>query len=450
MTNPLFPRNHKRDLKKGMKCMEGRGSSKIIVGAKNGLASVTDGVIHAQTFKSLGYPAFRLFFYAMLGHMMSTNMQILVRSLLIYRLTGSAAILGAMSFAHFLPLVFVSPFGGAIADRFQKKRIILFGELILAFVALSVGLSLSLGYLKAEHSYSIWILVAASILQGSAVGLTMPSRHSILPEIVGKEHLMNAISLNTMCMNVMRLLAPAAAGFLVDSIGFHAVYFTMAGMYSMAIVFIAFLPLTSVITKHAKSAFAEIKEGVHYIRHDKTILLILVFAFFGVVLSLPYMTLMPIFADDILKVGATGLGILISVSGIGAVAGSLILASLPNKRRGLLFLISNLTMGLTLLIFSFSTIWSLSLILMSFVGLAHASRMTLSNIMLQYYAAVEYRGRVMSVYAMEIGLISLGTFFAGLLTEAIGVQWALGIFSLLLAFISLGAIIFAPHLRKLK
>lgn len=416
---------------------------------------VTTGIpkgkrVGLQTFKSLEYPAFRLFFCAMLGHMMCTNMQMVVRSLLIYRLTGSAAILGAMSFAQFTPLVFVSLYGGSIADRVQKKYIILAGEFILALVALGVGLSLTLGYLRAEHSVAIWILIVASILQGTVIGLSMPSRHSILPEIVKKEHLMNAVSLNTMCMNVMRLLAPAAAGFMIDAIGFYAVYYTMAGMYSVAALFVVFMPLTSKITTHTKSHLAEILEGFRYIRKNKIILYILLFAFFGIVLSLPYMTLMPIFADDVLQVGATGLGILMSISGIGAVIGSLVLASLPSKNRGLLLLTSGLVLGLSLMFFSFSGTWSLSLALIGFVGLAHAARITLSNIMLQNYSAVEYRGRVLSVYTMEIGLISLGTFAAGMLTEVIGVQWALGSFGLLLAFISIGALLFSPLLRNLK
>lgn len=405
---------------------------------------------HFQTFTSLRYPAFRLFFCAMLGHMLCTNMHLVVRSLLIYRLTGSAAILGVMSFAQFLPLFFVSLLGGAIADRVQKKFIIVSGELVLALVAFSVGLSLSLGYLRAQHTASLWILAAASILQGTVIGLSMPSRHSILPEIVGREHLMNAVSLNTMCMNVMRLLAPAAAGFMIDSIGFHVVYYTMAGMYCVASLFVAFMPQTSSIIAHAKSHLTEIKEGIRYIRCDAIILSILIYALFGIVLSLPYMTLMPIFADDILKVGATGMGFLMSVSGIGAIIGSLILASLPNKRRGRLFLTSGLVLGVSLMFFSFSTSWYLSLLLIGLVGFAHAARMTLSNTMLQYYTDVEYRGRVLSVYTMEIGLISFGTFTAGMLSEAVGVQWALGSFALVLALISIGALLFVPLLRELQ
>jgi MFS transporter, DHA1 family, staphyloferrin A biosynthesis exporter len=164
---------------------------------------------------------------------------------------------------------------------------------------------------------------------------------------------------------------------------------------------------------------------------------------------MPYVTIMPIFTEDVFKVGATGLGILMSISGIGAIVGSLVLASLPNKKRGLMLLLSSIAMGLILAAFSFSGSWPLSLVLIGLVGMAHAARMSLSVTMLQYYAPVAYRGRVMSIFMMEIGLMSFGTFSVGLLTEAVGVQWALGSFSIALMILSCLALIFLPRIRNL-
>jgi MFS family permease len=164
---------------------------------------------------------------------------------------------------------------------------------------------------------------------------------------------------------------------------------------------------------------------------------------------MPYILLMPIFADDILKVGATGMGVLLSVSGIGAIAGSLTLASLPNKKRGTMLLVSSLILGLALVGFSLSSSWYLSLALIVFVGLGQTGRMTLGNTLLQYYTEDEYRGRVMSVYLMEFGLMSFGVFAAGLIAEAMGVQWAVGGFAIVLVFLSILALAFVPRLRKL-
>ncbi|MFC2006188.1 MFS transporter, partial [Chloroflexota bacterium] len=271
-------------------------------------------LVNMRTFSSLKNPVFRLYYGAMLGQMASMNMQMLARSLLIYRLTGSAAILGGLSLAHALPMLCLSLFGGAIADRVQKKYVLLIGQASSAVISLGIALALTLGYLSAERTGSWWILVVASALQGTIMGLMMPSRQAIIREIVSGEQLMNAVSLNTLGMNTLRLLTPALTGFLIDAFDFKAVYFAMTGVYLVSVTFISFLPLTGKVAARGSSALADIKEGLQYIRHETTILFILGFTLFAVVLSMPYMFLMPIFTDDILKVGATGMGVLLSVS----------------------------------------------------------------------------------------------------------------------------------------
>lgn len=402
-----------------------------------------------RTFSSLKNPVFRLYYGALLGQFAAMNMQMMARSLLVYRLTGSAAILGGMSLANALPMLFLSLFGGVIADRVQKKYVMLAGQAASAVVALGIALSLTLGYLSEENAGSWWILVVASLLQGTIMGLMMPSRQAILPEIVSQEQLMNAVSLNTFGMNFFRLVSPALAGFLIDTIGFAAIYYTMAGLYLMAILFITLMPLTSTMALRGGGALSDIKEGFQYIKRETTILIILLFTLFIVVLSMPYMFLMPIFTEDILKVGATGMGVLISVSGIGAMIGSITLASLPNKKRGLMLLLSSFVLALALVGFSFSASWYLSLGLIIFVGLGQTGRMTLGNTLLQYYTKDEYRGRVMSFYLMEWGLQSFGTFAAGMLAEGIGVQWSVGGFAMVCTLLSILALIFVPRLRKL-
>lgn len=407
-------------------------------------------VLIAQTFNSFRYPVYRIFFAGMLPYRAAMNMQSLVRSLLVYRLTGSATILGAMAFAHSIPLLLLSLSGGTIADRFQKKYILLIGNVLSMLTSAAVAMALLSGYLDATHGTSLWVLVAASILHGSVMGFYRPSQQAILPEIVGKEHLMNAVSLNSMSMNAMRFLAPAAAGLLTDAIGFEAVYFTMTGLYGLSALILLFMPLTVKISKPEYKALDDIKEGLRYVWRNTTILFILGFALFGVVLSLPYMMMLPVFADDILKVGASGQGLLMSASGIGAIIGALLLASLPNKNRGFLLLLSSTLLGAALASFSFSKNWPLSLIMIGFVGCMHSSRMTLSNTILQYYTQPEYRGRVMSIYMMEIGLMSLGAFIAGLLADAVGVSWALGSMAILLMLVSFSALLFSKRIRTLR
>lgn len=402
-----------------------------------------------RTFRSLKSPVYRLFYGGMLGQMAPMNMEIVARSLLIYRLTGSPAILGGMSLIHAIPMLTLSLFGGVIADRVQKKNILFSGQIASATLSLSVALTLTLGYLSREHPASWWVLAVASLCQGTIMGLTFPSRQAIIREIVSETQLMNAVSLNMLGMNTLRLLAPAATGFLIDAFDFATVYYTMSALYFIAAVFFALMPPTGKIAIGGRSALAGIKEGFQYMRRENAVFLILVFSLIAIVLSMPYRIMMPIFTEDILKVDATRLGVLMSVAGAGAIVSSLFLASLPNKKRGFMLLVGSTILGLALAGFSLSSSWYLSLALVVFVGLGETARATLSSTLLQYYTVDEYRGRVMGIYEMEYGLMSFGVFAAGLIAEVVGAQWALGGFATVLVLLSVMALGFVPQLRKL-
>ncbi len=402
-----------------------------------------------RTFESFKNPAFRLFFGTMASQWFSMNMQMVSRSLLIYRITGSGAILGSLALANAIPTLLLSLFGGAIADRVQKKNILVAGQACSAVITLGIALALTLGYLSPERPDSWWLLMISAALQGITMGLMMPSRSAIIPEIVGEEQVMNAISLNNLGMSTFQIMAPALAGFLIDAFDFDIVYYIMTGMYFMGAFGTVFLPRTRAIIAGGSSALKDILEGMRYIRQETTIFLILVFTTFGTILGHPHRFLMPMFTEDILKVGATGLGVLMTVSGVGALSGSLTLASLPNKKRGVILLLSGLVMGLALVAFSFSHWWYLSLALMFFVGLGQTGQMTMGNALLQYHADASYRGRVLSFYMMGMGLASLGTFFGGILAEAVGIQWAIGGLATSLALVSIMVLSSVPRLRKL-
>ncbi len=385
------------------------------------------------------------------------NMQMMARSLLVYRLTGSAAILGAMSLFNALPMLSLSLFGGVIADRMQKKYVLIAGLIGSALVSLVIALALTLGFIAPDVSFNImglvvpswWILAATALFQGSIMGLMIPSRQSIVPEIVEEEQLMNAISLDVLGMNTLRLTAPALTGFLIEAFDFEAVFYAMTAMYLSGVFFIALMPLTGTIAIRGGRALAEIMEGFRYLRNEPRLLTLLAFTLLAVFFSMPYMMMLPIFAEDILKVGAAGLGVLISVGGIGAITGSLTLASLPNKKRGLMLLASSFLLGVALVGFSFSSLMPLSLVLMVFVGLGQSGRMTLGNTLIQYYVDDDYRGRVMSIYMMQFGITSFAVFAAGLIAEKVGPQWALGGLAMVLIAVSLLALAFVPRIRNL-
>jgi len=402
-----------------------------------------------KTFDSLKNPIFRRYYGALLTQRASLNMFMVTQSMLIYRLTGSATLLGVINLVFSVTLLMASPFGGAIADRVQKKTILLFGRIIIVLLRLGIAVSLTIGYLSSGNADSWWILIASSAISGIVSGFTMPSSQAIIPEMVGKQLLMNAIALGNLAMSVLRLVGPGIAGFLIDAYDFHIVYYAMAALNIISAVFIVSLPSTSKISRTAEKILTNILEGLKYVWRNKTILAVLLFSLISVTLTRPVQLLMPIFVDDILLVGATGMGILMSVSGVGAVIGSILLASLPSRKKGLTLLAGCIVLSAALIVFSFSSSYYLSIAVMLVVGLGQTARFTLGNSVVQQYTEDEYRGRVMSVYATDIAFIGIGGFAAGLLADAYGVQWTLGSFAIVLILVVILVTAFVPRIRKL-
>ncbi len=402
-----------------------------------------------RTFRSLKNTMYRRYFVAMLAQMAAMNMQMFARSLLIYRLTGSLTILGGVAAANAVPLLVLSLFGGAIADRFQKKWVVMAGHGVSALTSLAVALLLGSGYLSEGNTGSWWVLLLASVAHGAVMGLTNPAREAIVREIVPVRELLNAMSLNSMGMHGFRLFGPALTGFIVVKYGFETVYQVMAVCYIVAGLLIAIMPPTSKIAIIREDFITSIKHGFGYLRGETTLMLVIGFFLVGFVLSMPYTMLMPAFADDVLKVGTEGMATLLVFSGIGAVAATLVLASLPNKRRGLILMGGSLVLGLALVGFSFSESWPLSLGLIIVVGAGQGVQMTIVVTLVQYYVDPRYLGRVMSIMMMQFGVVNLGIFAAGFLADATSVQLAVGSFAIGLVVVTLVVLVFAGRIRRL-
>jgi MFS transporter, DHA1 family, staphyloferrin A biosynthesis exporter len=405
--------------------------------------------IGLRTFGSLRHPVYRLYFLGMLGQFASMNMQIVTGSLLIYRVTGSSALLGTMALTFAVPMIIFSLFGGAIADRMQKKWVLIYSLLFSTAVSFGIAFALTAGIISRDNPGSAWILIGSSLVQGIIMGTLLPARQSIIPEIVSRDQAMNAVALNVLGMNVLRLAAPGVAGFLIDAFDFQAVYYTIGGLNLYAAIFLLFVPHTSRIEKSGKNVLGDIREGLNYLRKDRTILFVLLFNLVVIVLSMPgQQQLLPIFIDDILKVSATSMGLLLSVSGAGALVGSLIMAYLSGKKRGIMLIATGLISGLSMIGFSFSTSMNLSLMFFVFAGLGQTVG-TVCNALLQSYTQARYMGRVMSILMLEWGVVSLFAFVAGLMVETLPVQWVIGGFAIALSLISVLTFVFVPHLRKL-
>ncbi len=264
--------------------------------------------------------------------------------------------------------------------------------------------------------------------------------------------LTNGIALYNTAMNLMRIIIPVIAGTLVLVIGVAGVYYIGAACYAVSIVALLMIPASRKAGPRPDSSVGrDLIEGLGYVRRSPIILILLVMAFVAAIFAMPYSNFMPVFAVDILEAGPTGLGWLLTMTGIGALAGSLGVASLANfRRKGLLLLISAIAFGAMLILFCFSHSFALSLLLLVGVGLGMACYMTLSNALIQQNTTHEVRGRVMSIYMMTFGLMPLGALPLGAIADRVGTPSTLSIAAAIATtFIVLMAIL-RPQLRRLE
>lgn len=403
-----------------------------------------------STFHSLRYPGFRDYYGALLSQTGARSILAVSRALLIYRLTGSVTILASMALITAIPGILLSLYGGVLADRLPKRYILMVGQGGSIFASLIVAVSISAGWIGETNEYSWIIIIAAALVQSTILSMVVPSRHAIVPELVGEKHILNAVSLNNMGRNVLRLSAPVLAGLVIDHWDFEPIFYITAGLYVIALFFTWRLPVKAQAPAPKRDAIADVKEALRYIRREANLMLILAITAAATFFTMSFHQLLPVITEDVLKVDATSMGLLTGVSAGGAIIGALVLASLPNRRRGLMLVGGGLIMALALIVFAFSENWYLSLAIILIVGMAMAVRTTMSNTLIQYYTDESYRGRVMSVYMMEIGLISLGVFVAGVLADFIGIQWAIGGMAMVFAVICVLILLFSRRTRELQ
>ena len=281
----------------------------------------------------------------MLGQWIALSGQQVAQTFLVYYLTGSPAILGTTALAQGLPQMILLLFGGAFADRFQKKRLLQFGQLGGGLTALIILVGLMTGYLSKDNPGCWWLLILTSVISGICNAMALPARQAMIAEIVSPEKMMNAVGLSTMGQNVCTLLGPTMAGFMIAGLGFKWVYLAMAVLYFVAVVLTNFLPATRTVIRKGSNTFRDVVEGLRYVGHNKTILAVVVFNLLCIFLSMPRLQLMPIFAIDILHVGAGGQGILQSVGAIGSLIAAGAYASLPPHNRGKMMILAGLRPG---------------------------------------------------------------------------------------------------------
>jgi MFS family permease len=401
----------------------------------------------AATFRALRHRNFRLWFYGQLTSLVGTWMQTIAQNWLVYELTGSARDLGLLNFVGAIPLVPLTLYAGAIADRFSKRRIIFLMQGVMMVLAFILAILCWTGIVQ------VWHVLLLAFLLGAAQALDTPARQAFVVELVGKEDLSNAIALNAGAFHGARVIGPAAAGILVAWIGISGAFF-LNGVSFLAVLGGLFLMDAALIQRtHTEGKVGDdILGGARYIGAHRAPMAVIALISLAALLAMPYHVLIPIFAKEIFGGGAGMYGILMSAAGIGAVLGSLYSASgWAVRRKGMALTVGSLSFPVLLLAFSFSRNLGLSVLILTAIGFAFVLQNAPANSLLQSLVPDHLRGRVMAIYvSLFLGMMRLGSLLLGLLAAATSATTAMALTAAASLAASIGVYAKYPELRRME
>ena len=408
--------------------------------------------------RALRHRNFQLFFSGQLISLIGTWMQTVAQSWLVYRLTGSGLKLGAVGFASQIPVFLFAPIGGMVADRTNRKHV------VIATQTVSMLLAFVLAGLTLTNRVQVWHIFVLAAMLGVVNAFDIPGRQSFLVDMVGKDDLMNAIALNSSMFNGARVIGPAVAGVLVARLGEGWCFFANGVSYIAVIIGLMMMNVHAPARASVEaSPFEHIVEGFQFVRSAAPIRALLLLLGLVSVVGMPYVVLMPIFAAKILHsggqefasligshdLGAVRLGILMGATGVGALLGALTLA----VRSGVKGLSRWVTVccagfGLSLILFASSRSFWLSVLFLLPVGYFIMLQMASSNTLIQVMVPDQLRGRVMAIYSMMfMGMAPVGALLGGALSDRLGAPLTVAMGGL--ASIA-GAVRFGMHLPKIR
>jgi len=403
--------------------------------------------MNVTTFSSLKNPNFRLFFMGQSISLIGTWMQKTAVSWVVYSLTQSKFMLGLSVFATLFPTALVSLYGGIVADRYNRYRILVLTQ-VLSFLQ-AVLLTLAMVFYEEK---SVWILILLSAILGFINGFDMPVRQSLIRELItDKNNLPNALALNSSMVNLSKLIGPAIAGFVLELYGTVVCFGANAISFVPVIgsLLLIRLPKPEVRANIQKNLKREFTEAFAYIKATPTVRSVIIFTGLMSLLVLPFTTLTPVFAQDIFKGSASTLGIMDGVIGFGAFVSALFLASLkPGSDLNKVLAINTTVFGIGLILFSQTTLFPLALAFVAIGAFGMMPIRTISNTIIQVHVPNHFHGRVISIYLMVLtATLPIGSLLVSMISHAIGVQTTVlceGVIALIIA------LFYGRYLKKVK
>ncbi len=397
--------------------------------------------------QSFQYKDFQWLWLGTFATFMAVSMQQITRGWLVLRLTGDspfALSLVMMSFA--LPLTIMSMLGGVIADRLPKRKIMLFTAVC------NVLLVLLLATLDYTGHIQFWHLIVIGIFNGTLAAIGMPSRQSLISEIVPQHDLMNAVSLNSSGMNLTRVAGPALAGVLIVFLGTAGVFYLIAFISAFAVLF-TFLMKSGKIAARNKGmgVTTDIVDGFKYAKKTEPLFTLVIMSFVPALFGFPYIALLPAWAREALNAQSDGLGALMMVMGVGSLAGTVVLGSFKRlQKRGIFLMAIGLVWGIVLIIFSHCDTYVTAMPVLFLMGFFSSMFMALNMTLMQSYASPEMRGRVISMAMMTFGIMPLSAVPFGAIAESIGTPGSIQIAGLALSLFIIVFFVVATKFRKVK
>lgn len=350
---------------------------------------------------------------------------------LVYELTGSAFALGLVNLCRLTPILFFTLVGGVIADRVERRKLMFTTQTVAMVLALVLAVLVSTGLVE------LWMVLLVAVGRGIALSFNLPARQSLISDLVPREILSSAIALNQATNNLTRVLGPAIGGLLIASIGVAGAFYINGFSFLAVLYGLALMRFPPREVRQKQGILTDLLGGLRYLRGEPNIRTLVVLALVPMILGQPYMTMLTVFASDVLRVGTSGLGLLMACSGAGAVCGALFIASRGAKRgRRRLMRIGLIAFGATLLVFSLSPWLWLSAGTLLAVGFSQQVYNAQNNALVQEEVDPEYRGRVVSTLFLNRGLVPLGTAVAGFGTDLWGAPVTLGTMAGLLVLLA--------------
>jgi MFS family permease len=379
------------------------------------------------------------------GTMLGQWVQFAAQGYLVFHLTGSPFQVGAVGFVRGISSVTVSPFAGTVTDRFSRRSV------LMVMTAISATAATLVATLIITDVIQIWMLYPLSALEGLGDAVNQPARQVMIYDVVGAEDLPNAVAVNSLGSNTMRIVGPSLAGALIGTVGIQAAFIVQASAYAFSVFATSRIKTRGVpVGRGTTTVLASMLDGISYARSHPDVLLLVVMAGLPSLLVYPYVQFIPVFAKDVLHTGSLGFGFLASAVGYGSIVGALIAANLTQiKKRGQILVWTTFVYMALVTGFALSNNYALSFGLLVVAGIANSIYLMFNQVMIQLTVHDEYRGRVLSLYVMTSGITPFSALLMGALIDAFGAQVTVACFTGLASAIVLVIGITSKRLREI-